>query len=110
MGSEMCIRDSSVCSLVVHRMVVWLTGIQYLHDVLVVQRGLTVLRPSQAFHDIVCECRILLAIFQIMAYRTYMSLYIQKKQVAGEVSSTPGAVISEWLVSLNDFRSKSILR
>ena len=48
-----------VCCLVVHCMVVWLTRMQYLH-VLVVQRSLTVLRPSQAFHDMLCECRILL--------------------------------------------------
>ena len=45
----------------------------------------TVLRPSQAFHD-VCECRILLAIFPIVAYRTCT--------VAGEVSLTPGAIVS----------------
>ena len=31
-----------------------------------------------------------------------MSLYVQEKQVAGEVSLTPGAVITEWLVSLKD--------
>ena len=37
-----------------------------------------------------------------------MSLYVQKKQVAGEVSLTPGAVISEWLVSLMDFGCKGI--
>ena len=90
-------------------MVVWLMGIQYLH-VLVVQRSLTVLRPSQAFHDMICECRILLANFPIVAYRTYMSLYVQKEQVAGEVSLTPGTVISEWLASLKDFRCKGILR
>ena len=84
--------------MVVHYMVVWLTGIQYLH-VLVVQRSLTVLRPSQAFHDIICECRILLAIFLIVAYRTEMLLYVQKKQllIAGKVSLTPGAVITgDW--------------
>ena len=98
-----------VWSLVVHCMVVWLTGIQYFH-VLVVRRSLTVLRPRQAFHDIICECRILLAIFAIGAYRTYMSLYIHKKQVAGEVSLTPGTVISEWLVFLKDFRCTGILR
>ena len=36
-----------VCCLVVHCM-------QYLH-VLAVQRSLTVVRPSQAFHDAICE-------------------------------------------------------
>ena len=46
-------------------MVVWLTGIQYLH-VPVVQRSLTIVRPSRAFHDLL-------------------------KQVAGEVYMTPGA-------------------
>ena len=30
-----------------------------------------------------------------VAYRTYMSLYIEK-EVAGEVSLTPGAVVSDW--------------
>ena len=39
-----------VCCLVVHCMVVWLTGTQHLH-VLAVQRSLTVVRPSQAFYD-----------------------------------------------------------
>ena len=42
----------------------------------------------------------LLAIFPIVTYRTFTSLYVQKKQVAGEGSLTPGAVISERLVSL----------
>ena len=50
--------------LVVHCMVVCLTGIKCLY-VLVVQRSLTVLRPSQAFHDIMCECRILLSDTQL---------------------------------------------
>ena len=89
-------------------MVVLLTGIQYLHA-LVVQRSLTVLRPSQALHDKTCECRTLLAIFPIVPYRTNMSLYIQKKQVAGEISLTPCTVIIEWLVSLKDFRRKGFL-
>ena len=39
--------------MVVHCIVVWLTGIQNLH-ILVVDRGVTVLRPNQAFHDIIC--------------------------------------------------------
>ena len=39
-----------------------------------------------------------------------MSLYIQRKLVASGVSLTPGTVISEWLVSLKDFRCKGILR
>ena len=34
--------------------------------------SLTVLRPSQAFHDVICECRILFAIFPTVAYRTCM--------------------------------------
>ena len=60
----------------VHCMVVWLTGIQYLH-LRVAQRSLTVLlRPSQAMHDIRCACRILLAMFPIVAYRTYISLHV----------------------------------
>ena len=37
-----------------------------------------------------------------------MSLYVQKKQFAGEVSLTSGAVISEWLISLKDFRCQVI--
>ena len=41
---------------------VWFTGIQYLHA-LAVQRGLTVVRPSQAFHDSMCEYRVMFAIF-----------------------------------------------
>ena len=40
-----------VCYVVVHCMVVWFTGIPYLH-VLVVQRSLTVLRLNQAGHDV----------------------------------------------------------
>ena len=54
------------------------------------QRSLSVLRPNQAL----CECRILLfAIFpMIVAYRTRM----YRIRVAGEVSLTPGAVISGW--------------
>ena len=81
-----------------------------LTHVLVVQRSLAVLRPSQAFHDIARECRILLAIFPMVAHRIYVSFHVQKKQVAGEVSLTPGTVISESLVSLKDFRYKGILR
>ena len=87
-------------------MVVWLSGIQCLH-ILVVQRSLTVLRPSQAFHDIICECKNTTHDF---VKDIYMSLYTQKKQVAGEVSLTPGTVITEWLVSLKNFRGKGILR
>ena len=60
----------------------------------------------------------LLAIFPIVAYRTYITLslyahvvYVQKKQVAGEVSLIPpGAVISEWLASLKGFRCKGVHR
>ena len=82
-----------VCCLVVHCIVMWLTGMQCLHD------------------NTNCECRILLAIFPIVAYRTcYMSLYEQKRQVAGEASSTPGTVISHCLVSLKDFRCEGIHR
>ena len=90
-------------------MVVWLTGRQYLH-VLAVQRSLTVLRPS-ARHCMMIKyvsvenCS---RFFSIVAYRTYMSLYVQKKYVAEEVSLTPGAVITEWLVSLKQFRCKGI--
>ena len=51
-------------------MVVWLTGMLYLHIILVVQRSLTVPRPSQAFHHIICERRILFAIFPTVTYRT----------------------------------------
>ena len=43
-------------------MVVWLTGIQYLH-VLEVQRNLTIVRPSQASHAAMCEYRVMFAIF-----------------------------------------------
>ena len=50
-------------------MVVWLTGVQYL-QVLAVQRSLAVVRLSQAFHDAICECGIMLAIFSTVAYRT----------------------------------------
>ena len=67
-----------------------LTGIEYL-DVLVVQRSLAVLQPRQAFHsDIICGRRKLLAIFpMLVAYRAYyISMYVQKKQVSGEVSLT----------------------
>ena len=39
-----------------------------------------------------------------------MSLYVEKKQVADEVSLTPGTVISEWSVSLKDFCCKGIHR
>ena len=75
-------------------MVVWLTGIYYLR-VLVGQSSLTVLRPSQAFHDIICHvsvesCSIF---FPIVAYRTCHCIYAQKKRVAGEVSLTLGVVI-----------------
>ena len=45
-----------VCWLVVHCMVVWLTGIQYFHA-LAVQRSLAVVPPSQAFNGAVCEYR-----------------------------------------------------
>ena len=38
-----------------------------------------------------------------------MSLHVQKKQFAGEVSSTPGAVIGGW-ICLKDCRCKSIHR
>ena len=59
-----------VCFLVVHCMVVWLTGIQYSLHILVVSGSLAVVRPSQAIHDATCECRILLfAIFPTVAYR-----------------------------------------
>ena len=49
-------------------MVVRLTGTQYL-DV-VVQRSLTVVLPSQAFHDAICERRVMFAIFPTVAYKT----------------------------------------
>ena len=45
---------------------VWLTGVQYLH-VLAVQRSLTVVRPSQAFHDSMCDYRVMFAIFSTVA-------------------------------------------
>ena len=41
---------------------VWLTAIQHLH-VLAVQHSLTVVRPSQAFHDSMREYRVMFAIF-----------------------------------------------
>ena len=40
----------------------WLTGIQYLH-VLAVQRSLTIVRRSEAFHDAMCENGAMFAIF-----------------------------------------------
>ena len=58
--------------------------------------------------DTICKCRILLASFPIEAWRIHMSLYVQKKQVTGEVPLAPGAVIREWLVSLKDFGCKDI--
>ena len=73
-----------------HCMVVWLTRIQYLH-VLVVQGSRTVLRPGQAFHDVLCECRVLFAIVPTVAYAGHV-----QKQVTGEVSITPRAVVSSW--------------
>ena len=59
--------SSVVCCLAAHLMVVSLH--QYLH-VLVLHRSLAVLRPSQVFHDILCDRRIMFAIFLIVAYRT----------------------------------------
>ena len=44
---------------------VWLTDIQYLH-VLAVQRSRTIVRPSQAFHDAMCECGVMFAIFSTL--------------------------------------------
>ena len=88
-------------------MVLWLRGIQqYLHALLV-QRSLNVLRPNQAFHDIVikCGCRIRCLRFFRLAYRPCM----YRSRVTGEVLLTPGAVISK-LVSLKDFRCKGINR
>ena len=43
----------------------------------------------------VCECRKMIAIFPIVAYRTCHYI-CTKMQVAGEVSFTSGAVISGW--------------
>ena len=60
MGSEMCIRDRDQTSMV------WLTAIQHLH-VLAVQHSLTVVRPSQAFHDSMCDYRVMFAIFSTVA-------------------------------------------
>ena len=79
--------------MVVHCMVVWLTGIQYLH-VPAVQRTLTVVRLSQEFYEAICKCRILFS---------FVDSGVQDmKQVAGDVSMTPGAVMSgccpRWIV------------
>ena len=77
---------------------------QYLH-VLPVQRSLARLRPSQAFHDIVCKCRIMLAIFPIiLAYRT--------RHCTEEAGSRRGIIDTrrrhQWFVSLRDFHCKGI--
>ena len=55
--------------MTVHCMVVWLTGMQYLH-VLALKRCLTVVWPSQAFHDAICEYRVIFAICSTVACRT----------------------------------------
>ena len=69
----------------------------------VVQRGLTVLRRSQAFRDVMCECQILYAFFAAVAYRT-----------CTEARSRRGIIDTrryiQLLVSLNDFRCKGIRR
>ena len=74
----------------------------YLH-VLVVQRSLTVLRPSQAFHHVICGCRIMFAIFPTVAYRT-----------CTEAGSRRGVNDTrrrhQLLVSLMDCRCKGIHR
>ena len=54
----------------------------------VVYGTLTAVRPSQAFHDAICECRIMFAIFSTVAYRTCTEAGSRL-----EVSLTPGAVI-----------------
>ena len=57
-------------------------GIQYSH-VLVVQRSLTVLRPSQAFHDATCEYRVMFAIFTIVvAYGTCTETCSRRDEMA----------------------------
>ena len=48
-------------------MVVWPMRIKYFH-VLVVQGSRTVLRPSQAFHDVLFEFRVLFAVVPTVAY------------------------------------------
>ena len=72
--------------------------------ILGVQRSLTVLRPSQAFHDVIWECRILFAVFPTVAYST----------CAQAGSSRRGIIDArrrhQWLVSLRDFRCKGISR
>ena len=85
-------------------MVVSLTGIQQDLHVLVVQRSLTVLRPNQAFHHVICVSNTARDFSASDTQDTHAIVCTE------EVSLTPGAVIDEWFVSLKDFRSKGIHR
>ena len=87
---------------------VWSTG----HTILtmcsnVVQRSLTVVRPSQAFHYVipyqVCECRMLSAIFPMVAY-----ICTDAVSRRGIIDTTKRR--HQWLVSMKDFRCNGILR
>ena len=69
-----------VCCLVVHCIIVWLTGLQYSYMCSQFSiYSLTVVRPSQAFHDALCEHRVILAFFSTVAYRT-MYMYRNRKE------------------------------
>ena len=61
--------------------------------VLVVQRSLAVIRPSQAFHDIMYMSNNAVCDFSDSSVQDMATLYIQTKLVAGEASLTPGAVV-----------------
>ena len=93
-----------VCCLVVetvmHDRVV--NGHKILHShALAVHRSIIVVRPTQAFHDEVCECRLVLAIFATVVYRT-----------CAEAGSRRGVFDTtrrhQLLVSLKDFGCKGI--
>ena len=84
-----------VCCLVVHCM-------QYLH-VLAVQRSLTVVRPSQAFHVQYVSIRVTFAIFSIVAYRTCT-------EIGSRRSIIDTSRRHQVMVSLKDFRCHGIHR
>ena len=65
-----------------------------------VKRGLIVLRPTQAFHGEIFECRILLAIFPTVAYKTCAE--------AGSRRGIDTTRRHQCLVSLKDFGCKGI--
>ena len=82
---------------------VWLTGIQYFH-VLVVQRGLTVVRPSLAFRDSMCEYRVMYAIFSTIVANGTCTETDSRRGVNG----TRQAPTVMWLFTADQYKPQKV--